>query len=72
MTTLKFLSDDSEHSRLDKQHFVHLLSNDGLVVQGAVASVRGILDPNNPTPDGSPKRILDLGETQNRDRPPSY
>ncbi|KAF8610155.1 S-adenosyl-L-methionine-dependent methyltransferase [Ceratobasidium sp. AG-I] len=54
-------ADDSEHSRLDKQHFVHLLSNDGLIVQGAVASVRAALDPNNPTPDGSPKRIADLG-----------
>ncbi|KAF8593600.1 hypothetical protein BDV93DRAFT_612179 [Ceratobasidium sp. AG-I] len=55
-------ADGSEHSRLDKQHFVHLLSNDGLIVQGAVASVRAALDPNSLlTPDDSPKRILDLG-----------
>ncbi|KAF8610154.1 S-adenosyl-L-methionine-dependent methyltransferase [Ceratobasidium sp. AG-I] len=54
-------ADASEHSRLDKQHFVHLLSIDGLIVPGAVASVQAALDPNKPTPDGGPKRILDLG-----------
>ncbi|QRV74816.1 hypothetical protein RhiJN_02831 [Ceratobasidium sp. AG-Ba] len=54
-------ADELEYSRLDKQHLVHLLSNDGLVHKGAVGHVRAALDPNNPTPDGSPRRVLDLG-----------
>ncbi|KAG8717994.1 hypothetical protein FRC08_006190 [Ceratobasidium sp. 394] len=54
-------ADELEYSRLDKQHLVHLLANDGLIVKGAVASVRAILDVNNPPPDGGPRRVLDLG-----------
>ncbi|KAF8606426.1 S-adenosyl-L-methionine-dependent methyltransferase [Ceratobasidium sp. AG-I] len=54
-------ADDIEYSRLDKQHLVQLLSNDGLVAREAADGVRAVLDPNNPTPDGTPKRVLDLG-----------
>lgn len=53
--------DELEYSRLDKQHLVHLLANDGLVHKGVANQVRAVLDPNNPTMDGSPRRVLDLG-----------
>jgi hypothetical protein len=62
---LTMLSDELEYSRLDKQHLVHLLSNDGLVHRGIADRVRAVLDPNNPTPDGSPRRVLDLGQLNN-------
>ncbi|KAG8701238.1 hypothetical protein FRC09_005486 [Ceratobasidium sp. 395] len=54
-------ADELEYSRLDKQHFVHLLANDGLVARAANDKVRAILDVNNVTADGSPRRVLDLG-----------
>ncbi|CUA75923.1 hypothetical protein RSOLAG22IIIB_01926 [Rhizoctonia solani] len=50
-----------EYSRLDKQHLVHLLANDGLVHRGVADKVRAVLDPSNVTSDGSPRRVLDLG-----------
>ncbi|CAE7204455.1 unnamed protein product [Rhizoctonia solani] len=54
-------ADDVEYSRLDKQHLVHLLANDGLIHRGVADKVRAILDPSNVTSDGSPRRVLDLG-----------
>ncbi|KAG9127539.1 hypothetical protein FRC07_012555 [Ceratobasidium sp. 392] len=54
-------ADELEYSRLDKQHFVHLLANDGLVARGVSNAVRVLLDVNNPPADGSPRRVLDLG-----------
>jgi hypothetical protein len=54
--------DEVEYSRLDKQHLVHLLANDGLIARGAIDRVRMMLSANNPTADGSPRRVLDLGE----------
>ncbi|CAE6427015.1 unnamed protein product [Rhizoctonia solani] len=53
--------DELEYSRLDKQHLVHLLMNDGLVHRNVATKVRAVLDPGNITPDGSPRRVLDLG-----------
>ncbi|KAG8716407.1 hypothetical protein FRC11_013390 [Ceratobasidium sp. 423] len=50
-----------EYSRLDKQHLVHLLANDGLFHRGVADKVRAVLDPSNVTLDGSPRRVLDLG-----------
>ncbi|CEL55224.1 hypothetical protein RSOLAG1IB_01232 [Rhizoctonia solani AG-1 IB] len=54
-------ADELEYSRLDKQHLVHLLMNDGLVHRSVASKVRAVLDPSNVTPDGSPRRVLDLG-----------
>ncbi|KAF8598878.1 S-adenosyl-L-methionine-dependent methyltransferase [Ceratobasidium sp. AG-I] len=54
-------ADELEYSRLDKQHLVHLFSNDGLFARDAADRVRAVLDANTPTADGSPKRVLDLG-----------
>ncbi|KAF8606425.1 S-adenosyl-L-methionine-dependent methyltransferase [Ceratobasidium sp. AG-I] len=54
-------ADDVEYSRQDIQHLVQVLSNDGLVAREAADGVRAVLDPSNPTPDGTPKRVLDLG-----------
>ncbi|KAL5635113.1 hypothetical protein ACGC1H_002965 [Rhizoctonia solani] len=54
-------ADEVEYSRLDKQHLVHLLANDGLVHRGVADKVRAVLSPSNTTPDGSPRRVLDLG-----------
>ncbi|KAJ1307327.1 hypothetical protein OPQ81_001433 [Rhizoctonia solani] len=55
------LPDELEYSRLDKQHLVHLLANDGLVHRKVADKVRAVLDPSNITPDGTPRRVLDLG-----------
>lgn len=54
-------ADELEYSRLDKQHLVHLLVNDGLVHRGIADRVRAVLSSNNLTQDGSPRRVLDLG-----------
>ncbi|KAF8717763.1 Ribonuclease III, partial [Rhizoctonia solani] len=54
-------ADELEYSRLDKQHLVHLLMNDGLIHRNVVNKVRAVLDPSNVTSDGSRRRVLDLG-----------
>ncbi|KAF8754078.1 Ribonuclease III [Rhizoctonia solani] len=53
-------ADELEYSRLDKQHLVHLLMNDGLIHRNVVNKVRAVLDPSNVTSDGSHRRVLDL------------